>query len=815
MLEYTLYSILRGIYKIVALLYNLIYSMINDLSIYKNVGNIVENAYILVGTFMVFRIIITLLQMLVDPDKVSDKQAGAGKMLSRIVVCFLLLISFNTIYDFMIYKVQPAIIGNDGFIMNFIEGGNSSLSDNADGDKDNNSLTNIKIGYKVAGSVFSGILSTEGINLSFTGLASRAFDKIVKVLGDGEDMNVCSLVLTNKFSLSNKANNKITDLLHLIFNENIAQSLAPNDLGGGAILYPTSLNYWIANACAYIGIYDTNFVTNIIAGIGMLVFVAIMCIDIVVRNLKIIVLRVIAPIAFICYLNPKDKIFSQWLKTFASVYFDLFLKLFAIGLVSALMNTEYVSNMFNEPHPFKGIFFILGLLTFAKLLPSFISKLFGISGAGSFKESFNMAKKGFGLATAGVAAAAVGGVSRGYAAASNIQKGEKGRNWAIAKASLSGGLSAGLSGARDGWKGKGASSAISTAKSKSRAYGDLLGAGVSPKFKDMLKNRAAATFGIATEGEKLKAQLEHIDEVAKAQDDLMATGKKEVGKDEKTQTTITGKNLGKTRATSRKFTVDELQQLQAEGVAKVKINGVETNINDAITAASKNGSVELQSMALTANFNQLTSNIADARARSLSTVDVNMQFGVDSNNNGVNSNVSLNISDAESSIKLLEKQATVDLIDSGTNEVVNAKKKRLDDLIKNDTSGLFSSDNLASIIELDFKDDTWKAGANGQWYVDAYVNADGEKIYPSVENGAIVYRDNNGKLLSSTDLSDAGYTMKATNIDKDWLQKQLNNDASLYSKLGDDVVLHRDITKNSAEFIAGQKMDEYRNKTGK
>lgn len=806
MISIAFYFILTGVYKVGVYLYNVLISLAVEGTDIFNINPVVENAYILVGTFMVFRIIITLLQMVIDPDKVSDKQAGAGKMLSRIVVCFLLLISFNTIYNFMIDKIQPAVIGPDGFITNFVKVNYTTEPINPN-DKKASRYENLQPGYVVVGSVFSSLLDLNTKFVSFTkSLVSSAVmpapTKLVSLIANNVvDEKVCREAKDNEkgYKYDNYSELK---------KENSSLLYYPG-LAGGAILYMGSVNFYVGYVCALGEMYDLNFVINLIIGLALVVFIFVMCIEIVVRDLKIIVLRVIAPIAFICYLNPKDKIFNQWLKSFASVYFDLFLKLFSISLATTIITAS--SDKLTQKHI--GVILILGILTFAKLLPSFISKIFGISGSGSFKESFNMAKKGFGLATAGVAAAAVGGVSRGYAAASNIQKGEKGRNWAIAKASLSGGLSAGFSGAKDGWKGKGASSAISTAKSKSRAYGDLLGAGVSPKFKDMFKNRAAATFGIATEGEKLKAQLEHIDEVAKAQDDLMATGKKEAGKSQTTQTTITGKNLGKTRATSRKFTVDELQQLQAEGVAKVKINGVETNINDAITAASKNGSVELQSMALTANFNQLTSNIADARAKGSDTVDVNMQFGVDSNNNGVNSNVSLNISDAESSIELLEKQATVDLINSGTNEVVNAKKKRLDDLIKNDTSGLFSSDNLASIIELDFKDDTWKAGANGQWYVDAYVNADGEKIYPSVENGAIVYRDNNGKLLSSADLSKAGYTMKATNIDKDWLQKQLNNDASLYSKLGDDVVLHRDITKNSAEFIAAQKMDEYRNKT--
>lgn len=868
MISIAFYFILTGVYKVGVYLYNVLISLAVEGTDIFNINPVVENAYILVGTFMVFRIIITLLQMVIDPDKVSDKQVGAGKMLSRIVICFLLLISFNTIYNFMIDKIQPAVIGPDGFITNFVKVNYTTEPINPN-DKKASRYENLQPGYVVVGSVFSSLLDLNTKFVSFTkSLVSSAVmptpTKLVSLIANNVvDEKVCREAKDNEkgYKYDNYSELK---------KENSSLLYYPG-LAGGAILYMGSVNFYVGYVCALGEMYDLNFVINLIIGLALVVFIFVMCIEIVVRDLKIIVLRVIAPIAFICYLNPKDKIFSQWLKSFASVYFDLFLKLFSISLATTIITAS--SDKLTQKHI--GVILILGILTFAKILPSFISKIFGISGSGSFKESFNMAKKGFGLATAGVAAAAVGGVSKGYAVASNLDKDKKGRNWAIAKASLSGALTAGFSGAREGWKGKGASSAIKTARDKSSAYGDLTSTGGVPKFRDILKNRAASTFGIATAGEKAKAEVDASNTAKAAADDVKNTSEAEAIKSQTVQTELEGSSLGKTRATSRKFTVDELEKMKQEGVAKVNVmdangkaklvniddeinrlkqnidteiksdskvmearvklenaqrdkqallddkankekmisafevqlandtkNGVTSTVNyngqnmsvsDAISQIksqiptqanlldasaivgearkeydlavnkatdniSKNQTVELGTMSFTANYNQLTSNIADARGRGLSTVDVNMTFGVDNNNKKVDSNVGLDISSAESTLALLKKQAGIDLISSGTNEIVNAKKKNVDNLIATDLSGLFNDSEALRFISEDF-----------------------------------------------------GIDIK----DKDALTNSLKADPGLYGKLKDALGRFKDSKENSAEYITEQKMDEYRKNTGK
>ena len=322
MISIAFYFILTGVYKVGVYLYNVLISLAVEGTDIFNINPVVENAYILVGTFMVFRIIITLLQMVIDPDKVSDKQAGAGKMLSRIVVCFLLLISFNTIYNFMIDKIQPAVIGPDGFITNFVKVNYTTEPINPN-DKKASRYENLQPGYVVVGSVFSSLLDLNTKFVSFTkSLVSSAVmpapTKLVSLIANNVvDEKVCREAKDNEkgYKYDNYSELK---------KENSSLLYYPG-LAGGAILYMGSVNFYVGYVCALGEMYDLNFVINLIIGLALVVFIFVMCIEIVVRDLKIIVLRVIAPIAFICYLNPKDKIFNQWLKSFASVYFDLFL----------------------------------------------------------------------------------------------------------------------------------------------------------------------------------------------------------------------------------------------------------------------------------------------------------------------------------------------------------------------------------------------------------------------------------------------------------------------------------------------------------
>lgn len=149
-------------------------------------------------------------------------------------------------------------------------------------------------------------------------------------------------------------------------------------------------------------IHIQNFFA-IIVGIVIGIYLAFLCVDVVVRNLKLLLLQVLAPIPIVSYIDPKDKVFNEWIKMYFSTYVDLFIKLLAISLSLSLL--DILLGEMKIASGWTKLFLIAGILIFAKAIPSIISKLFGIDmSSSSFKEIGKMAKTGLHLGTAGVGA---------------------------------------------------------------------------------------------------------------------------------------------------------------------------------------------------------------------------------------------------------------------------------------------------------------------------------------------------------------------------------------------------------------------------
>ena len=163
---------------------------------------------------------------------------------------------------------------------------------------------------------------------------------------------------------------------------------------------------------------DLSFMIATIVGVALVIYLIILCVDIVIRGLKLMLLESLAPIPIVSYVDPNDKIFKQWIKMLFSTYADLFIKIFAINvgvqLIKIVVNTDAVwgGNLF------KQFLVLVGILVFVKMVPSFISKLFGIdSMGGSFKDILGMGKAALGFG----AGAALGGIT-GFATGKGLGK---------------------------------------------------------------------------------------------------------------------------------------------------------------------------------------------------------------------------------------------------------------------------------------------------------------------------------------------------------------------------------------------------------
>ncbi len=73
---------------------------------------ITARLYVVLAVFMIFKLAFSLIQYLVNPDQVNDKQAGMGKMVSRTATAFIMLIGVPIIFTNLCsaQKALPQII---------------------------------------------------------------------------------------------------------------------------------------------------------------------------------------------------------------------------------------------------------------------------------------------------------------------------------------------------------------------------------------------------------------------------------------------------------------------------------------------------------------------------------------------------------------------------------------------------------------------------------------------------------------------------------------------------------------------------------
>lgn len=535
-----IYSLLHGVYVFTGVVYDIMLSLAGKTKDFDGIidfGNSVRN---LVGIFMLFRILISLLNYLVNPDSLTDKSSGGSKLLIRVIICIALLLLSNLFIFDELKNLQNIIIednGTSGSVLYKIFGlDDSNISDIPECDGSNSDACLYSCAF------------SEGSNFSYSMFYPFIEDE------NGQDINeIYGLDLKRSFYNPNKC----TD------------TTKKNDANSQKTASTKGIQKNVVPDM------DINFIIGVAIGLFSIVMVGIICIDVVVRTLKLFVLEVISPITICCYINPKDKIFNQWLSNYGKTYADLFIKLIGIKLMTILISTVY--SKFSAYSNFERLFYIMGIIVFAKALPSFISKIFNIENSGSFKESANMLKKGLGFG-AGAIGGAAAGIAGGYAAF-NATKGQGGlKRTGAALGALPNILKSSLTGAGAGSKGGigGVTSGMQKVakNNQQRIAAKASGAG----FFGTAKSKVQQNMGIRDDYEKAKATADGTKQALddakifeeetqnKALKDTRKTeknGKKSVGIFEKYMgndgTTYTDENNNKIKYNGHDLTIKEVE----------------------------------------------------------------------------------------------------------------------------------------------------------------------------------------------------------------------------------------------------------------
>lgn len=327
---------------------------------------------LILGVLMTFKLAITALNIIINPDMFKDKEKGAGKVLMRIVVSLILLtlvIPVNIPKDANGSLNQQ--IRNNGFLFGFLyQFQNSVLQDNI--------LGKLILGSDVESNEgnYGDLNNLSDIGMTLSTTVAQAFitptlkDNVTnpKMGSDGrisEEDVACPIVLTDyEYGLPSTS---YEDYLKYI------NDTCDND---GKEVY-------IFNYTPFAGLVCSLIMTVIIIGFTL---------DIAVRAIKLAILRLIAPIPIISYISPgqeKNGAFGNWVKTLASTYIDLFLRLAIIyfgAYVILIISEGGITIWQNTPDVFTSlfstVFIIIGVLVFMKEAPKFFQDMLGIKGDG-------------------------------------------------------------------------------------------------------------------------------------------------------------------------------------------------------------------------------------------------------------------------------------------------------------------------------------------------------------------------------------------------------------------------------------------------
>ena len=352
------------VYQLIGMFYNLFItiSKVNVLSGNELVETLYSRVGLILGLFMVFKLMFSLIQALVDPDKLTDTKNGAVSIIKRSLIAIVLLGITPSLFK-EAYDLQATLVGakssSDNILYKLIFA------------KDTAAYVD-NFGNELAAEFYFSFFKDDEYPELTDEIENE--DRFTSYTGDTIETLKKKVLSADKFSL-----------------DDTYQYLMMTSTGGQ---------------------YVIEFSPLLCLGAGILILWIIItyCVQIAVRVFQLAYLQLIAPIPILSYISKPDGSFKKWTTQCTTTYLDLFLRLAIIYFVMAMVHSlsevfENIDNSF-----FVELFLIIGLLQFAKKAPDLIKEIFPSAG-GAAKFDFGLGSKPLkGLATFG-AGAAIGAVS--------------------------------------------------------------------------------------------------------------------------------------------------------------------------------------------------------------------------------------------------------------------------------------------------------------------------------------------------------------------------------------------------------------------
>ena len=360
---------------------------------------------LILSVFMLFQLAMIILRGIMNPDSFFDKKSGIGNFVTRVVVALILLtlmvpiktggstefdaqINNNGLLFGTLYSLQNRILSNNTLGRLIMGTSNDYMSTS-------NDSSNLKAASRIfTSTVLKGFYR---INLLPEGQRPRHEDGKDDAVFNANRIcqNIDDKILDN-YTRVDADPGEIIDMVN--------ETCEPDFSLANHIPVLSSTNGSKKYVFAYMPFIST--IVGFVFAFIMLSFT----VDVAVRAVKLVVLRLIAPIPIIAYMNPKgstDGSFNAWVKTLTSTYLDLFIRLGSVYFVIAIIQEMIATGVrINNGSGILGIFSLIliwfGLFIFAKQAPKFIKEVLGLkqdigSLFGGFGEIMAVGAAGLGI----------------------------------------------------------------------------------------------------------------------------------------------------------------------------------------------------------------------------------------------------------------------------------------------------------------------------------------------------------------------------------------------------------------------------------
>ncbi|MBR2678278.1 MAG: hypothetical protein IKE63_02555 [Bacilli bacterium] len=413
----TFFSFLdRSVYALLGIVYQLFFSVASaDIFSTGVITRFYQRVQLIIGIFVLFQLAMTVLRGIVNPDSFNDSKKGAYNLIMRIctaLVMLSLIVPINIPSASNEFEKQ---INNNGLLFGTLYSLQHRILKN-------NTIGKMVMGVKEDESNFLAGEDDEGLKTSsniFTSTIIKGFYRI----------NLLPETDTFKYKQEEgkepdqiNENRMCQDIDDTIINEYKKVDANP----GKIISYVNETCNPDDSVLRAAGITDTKgkmyvftympLVSTIIGVIFVIILLGF-CVDVAMRAIKLAVLRLLAPIPIISYMDPKggkDNAFDAWVKALTSTYLDLFIRIaavyFILYIIQEMLTKGIVTSSTGVLKVFTYIFICIGLFYFAKEAPKFIKQILGIKddGAGIFSgvgKVLGMGAAAGGMIGSGIASA--------------------------------------------------------------------------------------------------------------------------------------------------------------------------------------------------------------------------------------------------------------------------------------------------------------------------------------------------------------------------------------------------------------------------